>query len=468
MAIIRCAVAVFLFALGPVAFGGGEAIAQDRSCSNSPAVVTSWCTDEGKAFAAANATASAQAAQSNNSSPGVWCPGVARAGDNAFTAYVTPCNSPGPQWETRTRLYDKEMSCKNRPEYNGAFPNGQFKPRSGSVSCDLGCTMMWTHNADGTVNGAPIGDTCTGEDHDSDDDCKKNGPEYYYNRQIGVCEPQEPECKAGAKANSLGKCEPEPCPDGMAQQQDGTCKKKNNECPAGQVRSPDGKCLPGDGQCASGEVRGPDGTCKKDSDGDGHPDDPGEKEFFSGGDDCSVPPSCSGSPILCGQARIQWRIDCNTRRNRNIAGGACNTMPVCTGDKCDAMEYAGLLMQWRTACAAEKLANQGNNGGDGAQPEWTKVGGMSTDPGLGSSPDDTKVLTVKKLGVEQLDQSGFGGGGSCIGFAVSGGSGIGSGFAQAMASPPGFFCDYIVLIRAVIILGASIMCAVILTSGGKN
>ena len=102
---------------------------------------------------------------------------------------------------------------------------------------------------------------------------------------------------------------------------------------------PDGKCLPGDGQCAAGEVRGPDGTCKKDGDGDGQPDDPGDKDTFAGGDDCSVPPSCGGSPIMCGQARIQWRIDCNTRKNRNIAGGTCNTMPVCTGES---------AMRWST------------------------------------------------------------------------------------------------------------------------
>lgn len=372
-------------------------------------------------------------------------------------------------WYSKTVAFDTE--CKNRPDYNGAFPGGQYKPKNGSLSCDLGCEVVWTHNADGTVNGSTaLNRSCTGDDMDDDDKCKaKLGPGAFFNKQVGVCELNEPECPGGKAPNSLGQCAPEPCPDGMAQQQDGTCKKKENECPAGQVRSPDGRCLPGDGQCAKGEVRGPDGTCKKDSDDDGKPDEPGEKDTFSGGDDCSVPPSCSGSPILCGQARIQWRIDCNTRKNRNIAGGSCAAMPVCTGEKCDAMEYAGLLMQWRTACAAEKLASQGNNnGGDGAQPEWTKVGSMSTDPGLGASPDDTKVLTVKKLGVEQLDQSGFGGSGSCIGFAVSGGSGIGSGFAQAMASPPDFFCNYIILIRAVIILSATVTCAFILTSGGKN
>lgn len=363
--------------------------------------------------------------------------------------------------------YPPEESCSAQPGYTGQGPwsSNAGGARSGSLGCRSGCDGVWYKNGDGSYTWTATGDVCPSNEKNN---CQKMQG-YYWNPVLNVCEPPSGECPEGGKPNSLGQCAPEPCPDGMAQQQDGTCKKKDSECPAGEVRSPDGRCLPGDGQCAKGEVRGPDGTCKKDSDNDGQPDDPGEKDTFAGGDDCSMPPSCSGSPILCGQARIQWRIDCNTRKNRNIAGGSCSAMPVCTGEKCDAMEYAGLLMQWRTACAAEKLASQGNNnGGDGAQPEWTKVGGMSTDPGLGASPDDTKVLTVKKLGVEQLDQSGFGGGGSCIGFAVSGGSGIGSGFAQAMASPPGFFCDYIILIRAVIILGASVTCAFILTSGGKN
>ncbi|ELC7320577.1 TPA: hypothetical protein UMT99_004115 [Stenotrophomonas maltophilia] len=381
-------------------------------------------------------------------------------GKNSNNGEVGPYN-PGINWYYRNK-------CSSEATYTGTGPWSSIQSaKNGSIGCRNGCNGVWNSNSDGTMNWAPTSLICP---DDEEQQCKALGDGYFWNSLLKVCEPTDDgKCPNGAKPNSLGKCAPEPCPEGMAQQQDGTCRKKENECPAGQVRSPDGRCLPGDGQCAKGEVRGPDGTCKKDSDDDGKPDEPGENDTFSGGDDCSVPPSCSGSPILCGQARIQWRIDCNTRKNRNIAGGSCAAMPVCTGEKCDAMEYAGLLMQWRTACAAEKLASQGNNnGGDGAQPEWTKVGGMSTDPGLGSSPDDTKVLTVKKLGVEQLDQSGFGGGGSCIGFAVSGGSGIGSGFAQAMASPPDFFCNYIILIRAVIILSAAVTCAFILTSGGKN
>ncbi len=391
----------------------------------------------------------------------------------SYTGYITQtgkCNAN--MWSTGHRTFYWGKSCADESDYTGTGPWSSTggSARSGSLGCRNGCDGIWGKNADSSFTWSSTGSICPEDEKKNCESPAMASAGYYWNVALRVCEPPKPQCEGGSKPNSLGQCAPEPCPDGMAQQADGTCKKKDNECPAGQVRSPDGRCLPGDGQCAAGEVRGPDGTCKKDSDGDGDPDPPGEDEAFSGGDDCSAPPSCSGSPILCGQARIQWRIDCNTRKNRNIAGGMCNAMPVCTGEKCDAMEYASLLMQWRTACATEKMAAQGGNngGGDGSQPEWTKVGGMSTDPGAGASPDDTKVLTVKKLGVEQLDQSGFGGGGSCIGFAVGGGSGIGSGFAQAMASPPDFFCNYIILIRAVIILSATVTCAFILTSGGKN
>lgn len=382
--------------------------------------------------------------------------------------------------------YPCDKKCESRKDYNGPYPNGQFKPTSGSLSCDLGCEVMWTHNPDGTVNGsAALNKPCTGEDYDSDDKCNAAVPGggYHYNAQVGVCEPSEPKCPGGTPPNSLGQCAPEPCPNGMLMQADGTCKKKQNECPAGLVRSPDGRCLPGEGQCGQGEARGADGTCKRDKDGDGKPDGEGEdgeggegaeggeggtgkNDFFAGGDTCNAPPSCSGSPILCGQARIQWRIDCNTRKNRNIAGGACNTPPICTGDKCDALEYSQLLMQWRTACSLEKLAGKSPGEGNGAQPEWTKVGGMSTDPGAGASPDDTKVLTTRQISVGDLDQSGIGGGGSCMGFASGSSSGAASGFLDVMASPPPYFCNYIGAIKALIILTASVVACFILSRGG--
>ncbi|HDS1509254.1 virulence factor TspB C-terminal domain-related protein [Stenotrophomonas maltophilia] len=319
-------------------------------------------------------------------------------------------------YHSKTVAFD--TACKDRKEYNGAFPGGQYKPKSGSLSCDLGCEVVWTHNADGTVNGSTVlNRSCTGDDMDDDDKCKAKlaSPNAFYNRQVGVCELIEPECQGGKAPNSLGQCAPEPCPNGMAQQPDGTCKKKDNECPAGQVRSPDGKCLPGDGQCAKGEVRGPDGTCKKDADEDGNPD-PVNEDSFSGGDDCSAPPSCSGSPIMCGQARIQWRIDCNTRRNRNIAGGACNTMPVCTGEKCDAMEYAGLLMQWRSTCALEKMAQgNGNGGGDNADIKAIRDALIGTGGAVTTAPDrpSSDVWAPSSGTPVKPDTGGYGWGRTC-------------------------------------------------------
>jgi len=373
-------------------------------------------------------------------------------------------------------------TCEKRPDWNGPYTYlTGGRPKNGSVTCNGGCRQAWYSSGDGYFTGkySSVPGTCDGYD---DNKCKAQfGTGYYWNSAMSACEPDEGKCPGGGTPNSVGECKPEPCPAGMIQQADGTCKNKENECPAGQVKSPTGQCLPGDGQCAQGEARGKDGTCKKDSDGDGNPDeeeeggeDPGEgentKEEFSGGDDCKVPPSCSGSPIMCGQARIQWRIDCNTRKNRNIAGGMCGSPPICTGEKCDALEYTSLLMQWRTACATEKALTLGNNGGgDGTQPDWTKVAGMSQDPGAGSSPDDTNVLSIKRMSTDDLDQSGIGGGGgSCIGLVASGGSGMGSGFAQAFASPPAFFCQYIGLLKAICILGAAVVSVTILTSGGKS
>lgn len=304
--------------------------------------------------------------------------------------------------------------CSDEKDYTGTGPWSSFggAARSGSTGCRNGCDGMWLKNADASFTWTALGNVCP---EDPKKDCQKMGPEYYWNPVLNVCEPPSGECPEGGKPNSLGQCAPEPCPDGMAQQADGTCKKKENECPAGQVRSPDGKCLPGDGQCAKGEVRGQDGTCKKDADNDGKPD-PVTDESFSGGDDCNAPPSCSGSPIMCGQARIQWRIDCNTRKSRNISGGLCSAMPVCTGEKCDAMEYSALLMQWRSACALEKMA-QGNGNGGGENADVKAIRDALTGTGgTVTLPPDRPASDAWAPGggtATTPDTSGYGWGGTC-------------------------------------------------------
>ncbi len=366
-----------------------------------------------------------------------------------------------------TFYYSKNRTCDKRSDWNGPYNQQLFgNPRSGTVTCDAGCVQVWTPNADGSYNARTIGPTCVGPYDDQK--CKaENGPTYYYNKHLNACEPDLPDtCPEGQEKNAMGVCETKNCPDGMKLQQDGTCANEKNECPPGNVKSPSGACLPGDGQCAAGEVKGKDGTCKRDSDGDGKPDDGEDEgttdETFAGGDNCNVPPSCSGSPILCGQARIQWRIDCNTRRNRNISGGSCSAMPVCTGEKCDAVEYSSLLMQWRSTCALEKLAGKGDGEGDDGQPEWTKVTGMSQDPGAGEGPGDTPTVGEKEFSTSDLDQSGFGGG-MCMGFSGGGGSGVvGQAYSAEFGAPNPEWCLLISRLRAsLIVCAAAVACFII-------
>lgn len=328
---------------------------------------------------------------------------------------VSPVAPDQRQW-----FYTK--TCQGEPSYTGVGPwSSGGAAKSGSLGCRNGCDGVWSRNADSSMTWSATGGNCPENEKTT---CENYPDGYYWNAILKVCEPPEGKC-GGRPANSLGQCAPEPCPAGMTQQQDGTCKNKDNECPAGQIKSPAGNCLPGDGQCAQGEVRGKDGTCKKDSDGDGKPDEGEEggedpdgkkKDEFSGGDDCKTPPTCSGSPIMCGQARIQWRIDCNTRRNRNIAGGACTTPPVCTGEKCDAMEYSSLLMQWRTACAVERAA--GGIGGGGGNGDSAAIRGALTGtdgvPNYGAeSPGSGAWKNGGNTPPGQPDTSGYGWGGSC-------------------------------------------------------
>lgn len=320
------------------------------------------------------------------------------------------------------REYTFKDGCSVADSFTGTGPWSSIggSARTGSLGCHKGCDGQWDKNVDSTYTWTSIGSVCP---EDPKNNCEHMGGGYFWNALLGICEPPNDKCVDGKPPNSLGQCGPEPCPSGMTLQADGTCKKKDNECPAGTVRSPDGKCLPGEGQCAKGEVRGPDGTCKKDRDEDGEPDPQGEDEpnSFSGGDDCGTPPSCSGDAIMCGQARIQWRIDCNTRRNTNIAGGHCSAMPVCTGEKCDAMEHTQMIMQWRTACAVEKLAQGTGGGGDGngdlaaIRDALTGTGGTvdpgASQPGSGAWMPDTPDGGG---GVGQPDTAGYGwGGGSC-------------------------------------------------------
>ncbi len=374
--------------------------------------------------------------------------------------------------------WDEGQGCDARPDYNGPFPSVYGTPRNGSVQCFSGCQMAWYDNGDGTFNGkyTSVPAACGPDDLGDDADCKaKFGNSYYYNGALGVCEPEPPkECPAGQVKDAKGNCQPNTCPEGMTQQQDGTCKPSENECPAGQIKSPAGGCLPGEGQCAEGEAKGKDGTCKRDADGDGKPDegeDDGEtKPTFSGGDSCDAPPSCSGDVIMCGQARIQWRIDCNTRRNVNIQGGSCGAAPVCVGKDCKAMEYSQLLMQWRTACALEKAAGKPGTGGDNADVKAIRdaITGTNGQANIGEEGSNAGAFS---------DESGYGQGGMPDGKLDTSGFGYSRScptipdvavFGQTLHFDTSRFCQWMVLGGQIVLVMAALLSLRLMSQGGST
>ncbi len=376
--------------------------------------------DEGYAFSACMAYINQYVGARPNTTRNPRCPHRVQSTQGIFegqSEYLLPDNVT---WATSPKhgmfAYPIDKKCSKRE--SATTP---FFPPSGSVRCMSGCESTFRNNADDTSTYSPTGKTC-----DKKPDCAaQGGKNMVWNAALGVCQPVEPECPKGEVKVGNACAKEKPCPDGMALVA-GSCKKENNECPAGMIRSPLGSCIPGDGQCAKGEVRGPDGTCKRDKDNDGEPDPHGkdDPETFSGGDECDSPPSCSGSPIMCGQARIQWRIDCNTRRHNNISGGHCSQsgMPVCTGKDCNAMEYSSLLMQWRSACALEKMAGEKSDTPGGSKSDANGNGVADVLEGRGDvtpiGDGAADVASAKKWGIglstSNLDTSNmFGGSGTC-------------------------------------------------------
>ncbi|MGJ7901011.1 hypothetical protein [Lysobacter sp. 1R34A] len=295
-----------------------------------------------------------------------------------------------------------------------------------SVFCDGGCERKFQHGTDPedkfTVTDGPYAGywiwgtgTATGKTCDPNDPDGDKPPK----------EPPPPECTKTQKRLPDGKCvdNNDECPVGQHMAA-GKCTP-DGACPTGQVKGPDGSCV--DEGCPAGQAKGKDGTCKKDADGDGKPDDgEGDDGRFSGGDTCDEPPKCSGDAILCGQARIQWRIDCNTRRKFTVTDSSgCSAPPVCVGKNCDALEYSQLLQQWRTTCAINALiaAQQPGTpgGGDGVVEYMTNA--RATEAGalnaIASGTDGTEGLSVDQAWAApssgNIDEGLFGGGspGSC-------------------------------------------------------
>lgn len=351
-AVRRIAAICVLALLGWLGMGRADACVQSNNWN------FSQCADQAAAFAAAMQIVAHRSATCTN----VTGPTLSSSKSYSVSWSGCPGNASGGNNASWIGGY-----CSDRPNITGKpWQSSASDIREGTISCENGCEAVWAANSDGTFTGFFGGTGATGNACIwPKEDCSAH-PGTYFNPAVMGCEYPEPEtCPAGQQKNAAGNCVDNQCPAGMVEGPAGTCINEKNECPAGEVKSPTGQCLPGEGRCAQGEARGKDGTCKRDSDGDGvpdneddNPDNDDPNESFSGGDDCNSPPACNGSPIACGQARIQWRIECNTRRNVTITGGACTSMPICAGKECNAMEYSQLLQQWKAACALDKLANR--------------------------------------------------------------------------------------------------------------
>lgn len=398
-------------------------------------------------------------------------------------------------WESCSTNYSGAESSKNHSETGWQFtelcenynshtgqcddcPGTGQTPTSpnnlGAYQCSNGCGIFGTMCSGGS--GAPANYVCWtqvgGAACDPSDACPAGLIKSPIN---GVCYPPT-ECPVGTIKNDAGDCiPPAECPEGEKKNQFGICMPIDNECPAGNIKSPEGNCLPGDGQCSAGQTRGSDGTCKADSDNDGEPDEGEDTGDFSGGDSCDVPPQCSGDNIMCGQARIQWRIDCNTRRNVNISGGQCGSPPLCSGEKCDGMDYAILLTTWRTACALENANGDGDGdgvAGDGP-PEAFDVGEhaeQAVDAGAGDSSGGCDTSTGAECGIGDhvvevgatLDDSGLGFARACPSLPVVSVMGTTLDF-NAVAG--GKFCDWMQLGGQIVLILAALMSLRILTTG---
>lgn len=400
-----------------------------------------------------------------------WRTASGSGGDSTIHRLVAKTSCPaGQQWNVHTSQC--QPPCSGRP--SSVQP---FLPLSGSKQCFNGCVVSYMQNGDDTTSTRSYSGAMCGNDQFK----QECGAGFFWNGYMGVCQPVQPDCPDG-QVDQGGQCKPEnQCPDGMIAVPGTTpgaiqsgalnCKPSEDTCPAGQIRSPSGQCLPGEGQCAAGEARRKDGTCGRDADGDGVADvdddddtNDGGKESFSGGDSCTAPPSCSGGPIDCGMARIQWRIDCNTRTKVNVTGGTCNAVPQCVGENCRAMEYAQLLQQWRATCALEKIA-KGEGGEGGAVGDANKNGVADVLEGrlAQGEPGGDGETNVRSLGVSTslLDTDNIFGGGSCPqppSFELMGKTISGSDFP--------YWCQAMSILRALVLIFGAYTALRILLGGG--
>ncbi|MBW8851139.1 MAG: hypothetical protein JF600_10200 [Xanthomonadales bacterium] len=424
------------------------AFAQDYStCFQN--VSSAACADQGDATAAAlqftrNALATQGPATAANSivcwyaAPPVNSSATTAAVYGWYTSKTYGCVWPQrfPSGQS-TRTYPLSQQCGLLTPTTSApsFP--------GSMFCEGGCEVLQVTSSLAMM---------TGQSCDPDTPKCRDG---YTLNSDKVCVKDPPKCPVDQELIG-GTCVPKPpCTAGETRDPTGTCKPNPADCEAGKIKGPDGTCINDTNQpCPEGQTRGSSGSCTANSKDPGGDDD----HEASGGDSCSAPPTCTGDAILCLQLRIQWRIDCNTRKNRTITGGTCTTTPVCGGEKCDALEYSQLVMQWRAACALEKLKNPTTETSN-EQPEWTKVPGLDQTGKIGASDGDANITQEITVDVSVIDQSGFAGGHqSCPALAGASGGQISGGFAAYLANPPPEWCTFIRVIYWVLVSLNAIAC----------
>lgn len=116
-----------------------------------------------------------------------------------------------------------------------------------------------------------------------------------------------------------------------------------------------------------------------------------DKNQASGGDSCDSPPECTGDQALCVSVKQSWLLRCN---RGTVSGGAdCHSPPTCTGDQ---LTCAVIRQTWETRCELH---------GTGTTPDI-----HDGDKLLADVTDD------KPVSLDDLDRSGFAGGGSCPDF----------------------------------------------------
>lgn len=188
---------------------------------------------------------------------------------------------------------------------------------------------------------------------------------------------------------------------------------------------------------------------------EGDPNDPRKDEAAAGGASCDAPPSCSGGAIGCATLWQQWKTRCAIEKGSAAVGSnATCTEQFSTGYGCvgDAATCRNLNDSHAIKCAVLKMASAtgggtGTGGGDGdpfgkAEERVAIDAASSGDDGLsGLTQADAWASPTAGQGVST---SFFGGGGGC------------PAFPQVMIGPiafqrPDAFCDYVAMIRLLVI-----------------